>query len=471
MGYLVDPSGLVYTHGVKRRGLRDKGYLVVVGLLVVACAMVFSTATLAAMRAKQKESIWAQSRTQEMAVARSVTAVLVNNFNVVGDVSNLGVPVNGTLFSVPYTATLTQDTAHPEVYRLQATVGESTYTRVVQERPRLNHSAYSRNLDLSTLQSDLFHQDSVGGAWTQLSEPPTQPGETEYTVATAANFNDNFFIYRVGERRALSPRTAYLSQYDSQADSWTNLPPVPYSPAASWRTSSSFDVASLNSQSLVSASDDRLYVVIGPNRLYNSSAPSDIAEMFWYDLETRPSTWNRVPLPDPEVYDDNGRPRREPDVYLNRIALSEHNFLLEASASSTSRVSTIFQISNGGWRRLPPIPVSSTQFGRPYAMAAGPGGKVSLVTKDPNSGDYRIQRLEDGLWVSEAAPGGAGVRVNLVIDAQGKEWFQDLSNGKMYQGTNGSWQEEQLPAGHNAEVEVGAKPDNALHYYQTTAGY
>ena len=461
----------MYTLEVKLRGLRDRGYLVVVGLLVVACAMVFSTATMAAMRAKQKQSVWAQARTQELAVARSATAVLVNDFNTAGDLSNLGVTVSGTLHAIPYTATLTQDTNHSEIYYLKATVGESTYTRVIQERPRLNHSAYSRNLDLSTLRSEFYRQDSLGGIWNQLSEPPVQPGETEFTVATAANFNDNFFVYRIGEHRTMGTRRAYLSQYDSQGDSWTNLPPVPYSPAASWRTSSSFDVATLNYQSLVSASDDRLFVVAGPNRLYNSSAPGDIAEMFWYDLETRPDDWNRIPLPEPKVYDDQGQPRTEPDVYLNRITLSEHNFLIEASASATSRVSTIFQIDDGGWRRLPPIPVSTTQFGRPHAMAAGPGGKVSLITKDPDSGDYRIQRLEDGRWVSEAAPGSAGLRVNLVIDGQGKEWFQDLTNGKMYQGTNGSWKEEVLPVGHNAEVEVGAKPDNALHYYQTTAGY
>lgn len=463
MGYLVERSIVGYTVEMLK-GSSSAGYLVVAGLLIVACAMFFSTATLAAMKARQKESLWAQSRTQELAAARSATAILVNQFNRAGKLTGVGQVTTGQVGTIPYTATLTQDPDTGSIFLLTAKVGDTSYTRVLREEPKRNHVAYTR---VGQLRPKIYSQDSVGAVWKEIPLPPNRPGESDVTVAIAANYEDQFFMYRLGEDRFRGFRRPYVSQFDRESSTWSQLPPVPYNPVANWLSSgSSADVATIGHQSMMSVNDQRLFLMVGPNLLANRRAPQDVAQFFIYNIPNR--SWTSVPLPTAEVYQADGQLVPEPDVTINRITANEGNFLLETS--SGLGVATLTQYRDSVWTVLPPIPTGGG-FGRPHSIAAGPEGEVSLITKERASGDMNIVRLEDGHWVVDSAPPGAGTLASLTFDAQGREWYHDLVNQRSFQGANGNWTEYPLPVGANREVETGAEPDDELYYYQTTAGY
>lgn len=452
---------LVYT--VRVRLNRGKGYLVISALMIVAVAMFYSTATLASLRALQQESGWSQSRTQELAAARSATALLVSQFNQAGQLDNVGGTFQGEINSLPYTATLVQDPNQPELFRLTARVGNSTSTRVIRQEPRVLHTAFARSgpVGLPTLHL----QKTQNGDWEELPAPPQGTGDLARIPAIASNFQGELYAFRFGERLHPGVPTPFLSRYDVESNTWADLPPIPYDFMQSLTNQDGWTMESYARQTVLAANDRAVFTIVGPNHLLNRNLPTEVAEFFLYDIKNE--QWSSVDRPPVSVYDSNGGlDSNQDEVVIHQLAASDGQFLMELSGQDD--VSTVYRLSEGGWSRLPAIPTSNG-FGKIGSLAAGPNGEVSALVRDP-SGDLQLLNLEDGRWSAGSTPGNPGIQT-VGVDSEGKNWLQNQTMNKAYQLNQDVWEEKELPSGNIREVEIGARPSPDLHYYQTTTRY
>jgi hypothetical protein len=436
-----------------------KGYLVVSALLVVAVAMLYATATLASMKALRNESGWSQSRTQEQAAARSATAKMVAEFNKAGSLEEGG--YEGEIFGIPYTAELKVDPNHSSVFHLTARVGESEFTRVLRQEPRSLHLAFAR----TGLVTDptLYMQSNIDGDWETLPLPPEQPGDLNRIPATTSNYQGELFAFRFGTRLHPTIPTPFLSKYDVEMGTWSDLPPIPYHFRQSLEERDGWTMETYSRQSVLAANNDKVFTILGPNNLVNRRAPDSIAEFFVYEMEQE--RWHAVERPTVDVYDARGQLVSDSDeVSIDQLVASEDQFLVEMSGSDP--VSTLYRFKDDRWTMLPPLSTS----GKAISIACGPGGKISAVMRGV-SGEISLVRMVDGKWQAADKPTGHNGVLTVAIDSEGREWIQDMREGKLYRSLRDGWEEKTMPDGLNREVDLGAKPDDKLFYYQTTTGY
>ena len=440
----------------------SKGYLVISALLVVAVAMLYATATLASLKALRNESGWSQSRTQEQAAARSATATLVAGFNKVGSLEPG--EFAGEIGGLPYTATLTVDPEMPGIFHLTARVGESEFTRVLRQEPRALHLAFARS---GSFDPTLYMQTDVDGEWETLPLPPAQPGDLDRIPATTSNFNGQLFAFRFGTRMHPTIPTPFLSQYDSETGVWSDLPPIPYHFRQSLEEQDGWTMETYARQSVLASNNDNIFTVIGPNNLVNQRAPDSVAEFFIYDLNRE--GWTQLDKPDVEVYNSQGDLVADYDqVSIDQLAATEGQFLLEMSGADP--VSTLFRLKDGRWTRLPPIPGSGDSWSKAESMACDPSGKISAVVRDP-SGQVGLVRLVDGRWWKAQLPTDNNGIHTVAIDSEGREWIQDMREGRLFRSMKDGWEEKAMPEQRSSEIDLGARPDDELFYYQITMGY
>jgi hypothetical protein len=431
-------------------------------LLVVAVAMLYATASLASLKALRSESGWSQTRTQEQAAARSATAKLVSDFNRVGSLEPGA--FEGDIHGSAYTATLTVDPELPDIFHLTAKVGESEFTRVLRQEPRALHLAFARS---GSLDPTLYMQTDVDGGWETLPLPPSQPGDLDRIPATTSNFNGQLFAFRFGTRMHPTIPTPFLSRYDAEAGVWSDLPPIPYHFRQSLEEQDGWTIEAYARQSVLASNKDNVFTVIGPNNLVNRRAPDSVAEFFIYDLNRE--SWTQLEKPDVQVYNSQGHLVADYDqVSIDQLAATEGQFLLEMSGAEP--VSTLFRLKDGRWTRLPPIPGSEGNLSKAESMACGPNGKVSAVVRDL-SGQVGLVRLVDGRWSRAQLPTGNNGVHTVAIDSEGREWIQDMREGRLFRSLKNGWEEKAMPEQRSSEIDLGARPDDELYYYQITAGY
>ena len=439
-----------------------RGYLVISALLVVAVAMLYATATLASLKTLRSESGWSQSRTQEQAAARSATAKLVAEFNQAGTLDEG--EFEGEIHGIPYKATLSADPELPNIFQLRATVGESEFTRVLRQEPRALHLAFARS---GTFDPTLYMQADIDGDWQTLPLPPSQPGDLDRIPATTSNFNGQLFAFRFGTRMHPTIPTPFLSQYDVETGIWSDLPPIPYHFRQSLEEQDGWTMESYARQSVLASNNDNIFTVIGPNNLVNRNAPDSVAEFFIYDLNRE--NWTQLEKPDVEVYNSQGNLVADYDqVSIDQLAATEGQFLLEMSG--VEPVSTLFRLKEGRWTRLPPVPGPGGSFAKAESMACGPNGKISAVVRDP-SGTVGLVRLVDGHWETSQMPTSNNGIHTVAIDSEGREWVQDMREGRLYRSMKDGWEEKAMPEQRSSEIDLGGRPDDELFYYQITAGY
>lgn len=421
--------------------------------------MLYATATLASMKAARGEGKWSQSRTQELAAARSATARLVAEFNRAGDLEES--VFEGEIHGLPYQAQLRADPDNPDIFHLNAVVGNSNFTRVIRQEPRSLHTAFARTGLVTN--PTLWLQTSLSGGWESIPEPPSQDGDLARIPAIAANSNGECFAFRFGTRLYDRVPTPFLSKFDVQTQSWTDLPPIPYDFRESLRESDGWDIETYARQSVLAANKKAVFTVLGPNLLHSQRAPRDVAKLYIFDQ--RNDRWHEAPQPAIATYDSQGELRFEQEeISIGQLVANDEMFLMELTGSDP--VSTIVKFENGGWSRLPPLPGS----GKADSIACGPRGTVSAVIRNPE-GEPTVVRLADGSWYgSELPTDHDGVHM-VSIDSSGRDWIQDMQNERWFRSLKEGWEEKVLPDAFNREVDVGARADDELHYYQTTTGY
>ena len=92
------------------------------------------------------------------------------------------------------------------------------------------------------------------------------------------------------------------------------------------------------------------------------------------------------------------------------------------------------------------------------------------MVRDP-SGQVGLARLVDGRWSRAQLPTDNNGIHTVAIDSEGREWIQDLREGRLFRSLKDGWEEKAMPEQRSSEIDLGARPDDELFYYQITAGY
>lgn len=463
-----------------------RGYVLITALIVVMIAMFLSTVGLARLRALAQAGAGLRSHDQEELTARSVTAVLVDQFHTAGRLPQAP-PWNtqGQLDGIHYRAELRADADDPELFHLTAEVGRSRFTRVLRQENKKDTVGYARTQQATEEQLLMARFEGTQLEWRPLPEPPSSffladshepytgvPNQV-ITFATAANLEGDLFALR----SAMTGSVAAFSfaRFRAGQQSWETIP-LP-------------DTTNLLSPDVTAAADsDHLYLVKNQPVLLNTAPnpanPNQIRrELYAYSIENR--NWLVGTGPPARVYDHDG----------SLMVDDQGTTSLDQVVARDGKVAVVMHLGNnpstialgeaqGQWGFLPPVPRPRatangleldpsvpTRVGR---LALGSKGRVlaSVVT----GGQGCVLEFKGGQWnLVNSPPATMTAGVQSFLDAEESLYFyehaEEAAGQRLWKRTQTDWSELSLPDGTVRELEIGGVPRDDEYVYKTTVRY
>lgn len=467
-------------------GKRRRGYVLITALIVVMIAIFLSTVGLARLRALSQAGSGLRSHDQEELTARSVTAVLVDQFHTAGRLPQAPPwTTQGQLDGLHYQAELRADPEDPELFHLTAQVGRSQFTRVLRQENKKDTVGYARTQQATEEQLLMARFEGTQLEWRPVPEPPSSfflvdshepytgvPNQV-ITFATAANLEGDLFALRTAMTGSMAAFS--FSRFRAGQQSWETIP-LP-------------DTANLVSPDVTAAADDdHLYLVknqpIMLNTVPNPANPNPIRrELYAYSIENR--DWLVGTGPPARVYRNDG----------SLIVDDQGTTSLDQVVAREGKVAVVMHLGDGPstiavgkaqgqWGFLPPVPrprATSNGFeldpsvpARVGRLAMGSKGRV-LATVVAN-GQGCVLEFKGDQWSlvdSPSATMAAGVQ--SFLDAEESLYFyenaEQASDQRLWKRSQSDWSELSLPDADVRELEIGGVPRDNEYVYKTTVRY